>query len=141
MKAIFLVLLFSCVSSAAVIFTGIRLLSAGDMSDAEVDSDPVDMRIMINGSIQAKWTGAPVGNIKLQFANTILNNCGLAPQNCCKLVPSGDWLDYTGTSQAVSGVGQFGWNLLDAGYSCLRLAYIKTSGTGSLAVTFSGKGR
>lgn len=136
MKMLFLIL-FSSIAFGANYFPAI-IVTNGDMSTAEIDSIGMDMRQNLNGAIQAVYTGAPVGTIKLQFS-TDIQVPGCENQNTC-CPSSSTWNDYTGSSQAVAAAGRFAWNLLDAGYACLRLVYVKTSGTGSLNATFIGKG-
>lgn len=115
------------------LFLSSKIVTNGDMSSS-INSLPTDVSQMKNVSIQAVFTGAPVGSLKLQFSDGFV----LAPDDDCSSVTI--WTDYTGSSQAISAAGDFAYNLLDAGYRCLRFVYTRTSGSGILNVTFSGKG-
>lgn len=99
------------------------LLTAGDMSAATVTSSAENFNQAALGGIQAVWTGSPVGTLILQISNDNVT-----------------FSDYTGSSTAVSGAGDFMWNLLDIGYQWIRVKYTRVSGTGSLTVTLSYKG-
>ena len=99
-----------------------NLLEAGDMS-ASITSDAQQLNQMFLCSIQAVWTGAPNGSLKLQISNDNVN-----------------WTDYTGSSTSVSGSGDFMWNLSYTGYPWIRVVYTRVSGTGVLNVTVNGKG-
>lgn len=99
------------------------LLSAGDMSQATVTSNSQQLVQMAVASIQAVFTGSPVGTLKLQISNDNSN-----------------WTDYTNSSVSVTTSGNFLWNLVSVGFQYVRVVYTKSSGTGSLTVTVSGKG-
>jgi hypothetical protein len=73
--------------------------------------------------IQAVFTGTPDGTLKLQISNDDTN-----------------WTDYTGSSEAISGAGNFAWNIINIGFQYVRLVYTRSSSTGSLSATVSGKG-
>ncbi len=99
------------------------ILLAGDMSQATLTSSSVDMTEFAIGAIQAVYTGSPVGTFKLQISND-----------------NSTFSDYTGSSNAITVAGDFMWNLVDAGYSYVRLVYTKTSGTGSVTAKAVAKG-
>lgn len=107
-----------------------KLLTNGDMS-GNTNSPPQQLVQMQISSIQANFTGSPVGSLKLQITNDDPNIVGSS-----NVV----WSDYSGSSTAVSGSGNFLWNLLSNGYNFVRVVYTFISGTGSLSVTASGKG-
>lgn len=132
LKYILPLILFFSQSSYALRTMTIPLVTNGDMSTAEVDSAAIDFNQVLNASVSAIYTGSPVGTIELQWSNAVVANASL--------VPSSSWIVYTGSAQAVSGAGVFGWNLLDAGYRWIRLAYFKASGTGTLNATMTTKG-
>jgi|SRR5579859_1256123 len=106
------------------------LLAAGDMSTSEVDSTPLDLLGWKDADLQAVFTGAPVGNLKLQTSDDQVPNGALVA----------NWSDYTNSSTSVSAAGNFSWHLTSAGYRWVRAVYLKTSGTGALNVTFTRKG-
>lgn len=74
-------------------------------------------------SVQAVWTGSPVGTLSL-----LISNDGVT------------YSTYTGSSTAVSGAGDFVWNLASLGFNYVKVKYTRASGTGSLNITVSGKG-
>ena len=119
-------------------FDPITILSAGDMSQATVVSNGVDMNQMFGGSVQAVFTGSPVGTFTIEISNDVQ----VVPAGGGANLASGvtTWTTYTGSSQAISAAGDYCWILADSNYRFLRLKYTKTSGTGSVTATFSGKG-
>lgn len=130
MKTLLILLLFLSISAEAIItWDPMKIVSSGDMSTATVTSTPLDLTNSNQWAIQAVWTGSPVGTIKLQVSNDIIDSCANATH----------WSDYTQTIQSVSGAGDYLWNSWVANYHCLRLLYVKTSGTGSLNATYSRK--
>jgi hypothetical protein len=74
-------------------------------------------------SIQAHWTGAPVGSLELLISNDNIT-----------------YSVYTGSSTPVSGPGNFLWNCVAAGYNYVQLQYTFVSGTGVLNATINYKG-
>lgn len=120
-------------------FLPITIMNAVDMSTAGAQySNGVDLDFMALGAIQAVFTGSPVGTLKLQISTDNVPAPTLGSANMASNVVN--WSDYTGSSVAVTTSGNFVWNLSFIGYRWIRLAYTKTSGTGSLTVTASGKG-
>lgn len=111
-------------------FSPTIMLTGGDMSAATVSSLPMDCNQIGLAAIQAVWTGSPVGSIFLEISNDETNTQSAIV----------NWSTYTGSAQAVSGVGNFTWNLNWVGYRWIRVTYTKTSGTGTLGAIFSGKG-
>jgi hypothetical protein len=99
------------------------LMSAGDMSQATLTSGVLDISSMFACCIQAQWTGAPVGVLKLQVSND-----GIL------------WEDLSGAFTNISGAGHTTYNVVDMGYPKIRALYTKTSGTGSLSMTANAKG-
>lgn len=131
MKKLFLLILLASSFSFALRFTSAQVITNGDLSMTEIDSVGVDVNQLVNASFQSVFTGSPVGTMKLQFSDTLSYLC-----TDSRIV----WTDYTGSSTAISAAGTFAYNLIEAGYKCIRLVYLKTSGTGTLNTTFSGKG-
>ena len=118
-------------------FEPVTILSAGDMSTATLTSTGIDMNQIVLASIQAVYTGAPVGTLILEVSNDIIKINPTVANQSANVVT---WTTYTGSSVSVSAAGDFVWNLTDIGYRWLRMKYTKTSGTGSLTAVFSGKG-
>lgn len=99
----------------------------GDMSQATVTANPIsngagDARHDRWTAVVAAWTGSPVGTLQLYG--------------------SVDQLQYIpmGTAVAVSGAGNYGWDVVETGFQFFQLVYTKNSGSGTLAVSFGAKG-
>lgn len=103
---------------------------------ASINSIGVDLQQLNLNSIQAVFTGSPVGTLSIQVSND--NVAVAAGANPAANVVN--WSDYTGSSSAVSGAGNLTYNLTFAGYRWVRLVYTRSSGTGTLNATFTGKG-
>lgn len=79
-------------------------------------------------SIQAAWTGAPVGNFALQVSNDPITP---NPDTSLPTQPT-NWSTYTGTTVAAGGgAGNWLWQV-PAGFAFVQLIYTSTSGSGSL---------
>lgn len=90
---------------------------------------PVWLGHICNYSIQLVFTGSPVGAFKLQGSDDPGQaNGGQTPQ--AKGVTN--WTDITSSSQSVSAAGNIMWDVANAGYNWVRVAYTVTSGTGTL---------
>lgn len=109
----------------------LKIVTNGDMSQASVTSTAIDLTNAAQWSIQAVWSGAPVGTIKLQVSNMIIDSCAN--------VPSNQWSDYTLSIQPVTEAGDLLWNAWTSNFHCLRMVYLKTSGTGTINATYSRK--
>lgn len=92
-------------------FDPITILTAGDMSTATVVSNGIDMNQMFGGSIQAVFTGAPVGTLTLEISNDIVTQIPGGGANLASGVTT--WTTYTGSSQAISAAGDFTYILAD----------------------------
>ena len=84
-----------------------------------------------NYATQVVLTGSPVGVVKLQVS------CDLGNPNAS--FPNGDdnvtnWVDLSGATANISGAGTVLMNLVDSGYSWVRLVYTHTSGSGNITV-------
>jgi hypothetical protein len=99
-----------------------NLISNASMT-TNITSIPMPVTQGQIAAIQANWSGSPVGSLELLISN----------DNIIYSV-------YTGSSTAVSGAGNFLWNLLSCGFNWIQVQYTFTSGTGTLNVTTSYKG-
>lgn len=82
-----------------------------------------------NYSIQIVFTGSPVGAFKLQASDDPgMPDGSPSPQSTGVT----NWTDITNSSQSVSAAGNIMWDVQNAGYTWVRVAYTVTSGTGSL---------
>lgn len=122
-------MLMSCEVFASK-FTTVTILSACDMSTTACTATGVDLNQLNLASMQAVYTGSPVGTLKVQVSND-----NVPHQNQVT-----HWTDYTGSSVAISAAGNTLYNMSFVGYRWARLVYTKTSGTGSITATMSGKG-
>ena len=121
-------------------FAPVQLATNLSMTSS-TNSTGVDLNQTVAYSIQAVWAGAPVGSLFLQISNDIVP-VDPSSGNPVGSDPAGNvinWTTYTGSSTAVSGSGNFVWNVTDVGHRWVRVAYVPTSGTGSLSITYSGK--
>jgi hypothetical protein len=94
----------------------------------DITSPTVLLNSILLLSIQASWTGAPVGTLKLQASNDLENS------------PTQAWSDVAASSFNVNGAGDILYNLSEIGYCRMRLVYTRSSGSGTLRVTANGKG-
>lgn len=120
--------MFSISIQALVTWDPIQIITACDMSTTSCTSLSLDMTNSRDFAIQAVFSGAPVGTLKLQVSNDI-GDCANAT----------NWMDYTNTSQAVTSSGNFLWNVASGNYHCVRAVYTKTSGTGTLNAVYGRK--
>lgn len=96
----------------------------------------------LNGyAIVVSWpaTGTPVGTLKLQGSNDAWDEDSRIPGS--ETEESGaTWVDIAGSSTPLSGAaGTFSWNAADQNYQAVRVAYVRTSGTGTVTGIFRGK--
>lgn len=89
-----------------------------------IESSVIDTSRITSVVFYAKWTGSPVGSIKLQVSIDDVN-----------------YVDLPSSSQAVSGAGDFMWNVTDTNYDKIKVVYTFTSGSGTLNVQANGKGK
>lgn len=112
-------------------FDQFQIIKNGDMTQT-LYSIVLDSKFLAIGSIQAVFDGAPNGILKLQISNDF------APTNPTQTITN--WSDYTGSQVAVTGSGNWAWNIEPLGFRWLRLAYVPTSGTGTLNAIAVAKG-
>lgn len=99
-------------------------------------SSPVDANQYGLVDLQAVWTGAPVGTLYVQTSNDV-----------GQTLPDGtvggitNWTTYTGSATAAGGAaGDFAWHIWATGFKWVRLAYLFTSGSGTLNARVNQKG-
>lgn len=126
-------ILFLCLFSAQVfaavstIWAPQQIVSSGDMSGS-VSSTAVSLTNAYQYSVQATYTGSPVGSLELQVSNDI--------QDCASVT---NWSSIAASVQAISAAGSYMWNVINANYHCIRLVYTRTSGTGTLNAIYGSK--
>lgn len=125
-------------------FAPVNILTGCDMSTTSCTSIGLDMNQYFGGSIEAVFTGSPSGTFVVEVSSDNVQPCVVGQANCPSAPNPGgnvvNWVTYTGSSESISAAGNFLWNLTHAGYRWVRLVYTKSSGTGSLSATFTGKG-
>jgi hypothetical protein len=94
---------------------------------------------IVNGAIQAIFSGSPTGTIKLQIscdnvAVPLQANNNNPVENTDPAVNVVNWCDYSGSPQTISGAGIFIWNFFNPGYRWLRVVYTPSGGSGALTV-------
>ena len=126
-----------------------RALTIGSGLSMGVDavSQGVDLQYFYAHSIQAYWTGSPVGTFKLQVSNdtVVMDQEGIAmaggytvPTSMSSQVVN--WSDYTGTLSSTTVGSPVMWNSGQAAYRWVRVAYTAATASGTLTVNFFGKG-
>jgi len=98
------------------------LVDAGSMA-GNITSSSQQLTNIFGYSVQAVYTGSPVGTIKLQAS-----------------LDRTTWNDVSNSSTAISAAGSTLWNISDVQYPYLRVVYTRDSGSGVLTVKFFGKG-
>lgn len=107
-----------------------------------VNSIGIDINQQAAVSVQAVFTGAPVGSFELQASNDIV------PQAASSGNPVGPnpganvttWTTLTCSVTPIVAAGDYMWNIPTAGYRWIRLHYTAISGTGTLNATLDSKG-
>ena len=117
------------------------LLTHGSMS-GNLFSNTIDLQQDWVYSLQAIYSGSPLGTLKLQVSTD--NVPSLQQYSGADVQPVVvNWTDYTGSLSSTSvvvGTTSFLWNCLYPGYRWVRVAYVASSGFGDLTVQFFGKG-
>jgi hypothetical protein len=91
---------------------------------ASTQTSAIDVTRLIYASIAIDWTGTPTGTIQLQAKNG-----------------DSSWIDITGQSQALAGSsGAVMFSLTILPWEQIRLAYARTSGTGTITANLIAKG-
>ena len=100
------------------------LNATGVTASATSEEQPLDFTY--GYAIYASWTeevASLAGNIKIQAS-----------------VDGTNWVDVPTTQEAVSGSGDFMWNITDAFYNKLRVILTVTSGTAGVTARINAKG-
>lgn len=101
-------------------------LTFDDLTSASMDSDIVGDTIFSpcqSLAIQAVFTGAPSGTLKIQYSLDKIN-----------------WSDLPNSSEGVTGAGNHIWDISHLAVLYARLVYKKTTGSGILTAKAYGKG-
>jgi len=118
--------------------TPIPLVAAASMG-ADVYTNGIWLRNMNLYSIQAVWTGSPVGSIQLEISDdpVPLVSSPLTANPAANVV---NWSLFSGTNIVVTGAGSYFWRVGSVSELWVRCHYIYTSGSGSLLVQAMIKG-
>jgi hypothetical protein len=108
------------------------ILTAGNMA-LTLHSLVVDLGAVGLGSIQAVFTGSPVGSLFLELSDDIVPP-GADPNSVIT-----NWTTYTGSAYAVTAAGNYVFNISNMGYKWLRMTYVPSSGSGSLSAIAAAK--
>lgn len=119
---------------AANFYENVAIVTSGSMGASSVTSSAFDAKLCDNVSVAAVWGtgGSPVGTFKMQVSNDSAVRAASAV--------STSWIDYSGSSQAISADGNFGWSFPSFGYRLIRLVYTRTSGGATLNANVFCKG-
>lgn len=99
-----------------------KIITNGDMT-SNITSSVVDMSRTDGYSVYAKWTGSPVGTLKIQASLDGIN-----------------YIDYPGSATAINGSGDAMYEITTAFYDKVQIVYTFSSGSGTLNVQINGKG-
>lgn len=110
----------------------LTITSSGDMAQATLSSDPINLDQKYGFSIQVMFTDAPVGTLKIQ------GSCDLGTNGIGSGVTN--WSDIPGQTIAVAAAGNGMFSVDATYYKWARLFYTKTSGTGALTARMNSKG-
>lgn len=111
------------------------IITAGDMSQASLTSTIVNIQYLDNICISFVFSGSPVGTFSIEGSNTY----NQTPEGSITSV--GTWTPIVLNPVAIAA-GTSGSVLLDLNqlsFPWIRAIYTKTSGTGTLTATISGK--
>jgi hypothetical protein len=107
------------------------IITNGDMT-SDITSTPIYLEQESLLSIQAVWTGTPVGNFKIQTSDDFytIDQASLVTH----------WTDYTGSTQAAGGAaGNVTWRIADAGDRWYRVVYTAGSSSGTVNARYQAK--
>lgn len=105
---------------------------------ASATSNAIQLDQEMMYSVQAVWTGSPVGDFTLEICDDAGTQVDPSTGQPTGLV---NWCTYTGSTVAAGGdVGKFVWNIWSAPARWFRLVYTRTSGTGTVNARVNEKG-
>lgn len=87
-------------------------------------------------SIQAIFTGSPVGTVKLQGSSDVAPDANFSAANFSVI----NWTDISGSSQSISSAGNVAWDISRTGFSWIRVVYTSSSGAGTITAQIFTKG-
>jgi len=99
---------------------------------SNINMKPFYLGHICNFSVQLVFTGAPVGQFKLQLSND--PGQPSAAGDSQKYVGVDNWTDIAGSQQAISAAGNHAYQFENAGFTWCRVVYTATSGSGTITV-------
>jgi hypothetical protein len=117
------------------------LLKNGDLSQA-IATQGIDFSQLGMISIQAVYTGAPVGDLSIQVSDDVVPVGALGTgTNVDPAANVVNWTTIQETTVTLSAAGSFNWRDCAASYHWIRVIFTPSTGsTGSLLVSVTGKG-
>lgn len=106
-----------------------NIIVAGDMS-ADIESSPILLDQIFGFAMQAVYSGAPDGVLKIQVSCDITNYAD-------QIV---NWDDLASSSVTITSDGITTYNVDAQYYKWVKIVYIFSTGTGVLNVTYNSKG-
>ena len=97
------------------------VLTNGNMS-SNLQSEVIDTSRVDSVVFYAKFTGSPVGTLKVQVS-----------------INDADYVDLPDSSVSVTEAGDFMWNIVDTNYDKIKVIYVATSGSGILNIQANTK--
>jgi hypothetical protein len=107
------------------------LLNKTPITAANYTSQGYYIGRVVNYAVQVVFTGSPTGTLKLQVSCDVGNPNASLPYSDDSVI---NWVDLPGTSTSITAAGTSFFNLVDAGYSWVRVVYTHTSGTAQITV-------
>jgi hypothetical protein len=110
--------------------SNVQIITNGDMTTT-INSSVTNLDEIVSYSVQAIFTGSPLGTLQLQGSNDV------------PIIDSAvvNWTIITPSISAVSGAGSYLINVEFPAYSWVRLQYVPTSGSGTLNARIDTKRR
>lgn len=102
----------------------VQIITDGDMS-ATIYSKVIDVRNLKTGSVQAVWTGNPIGRLTIESSNDGAN-----------------FSEVQDSGESLSGItgNNFMYSISEIGYHYIRFVYSQASGSGTLNAFMVVKG-
>lgn len=111
-----------------------KIQLAASLVDANAGTE-INLSAEGSGAHTAVVQDTITGTLKLQISNNAFNgNVNNNPD------ANAVWVDYTSSSQAVSGAGSVAWNVADVYFKAVRVVWTRTAGTGTISTILHAKG-
>lgn len=119
-------------------FNPFQLVSSGVLG-VNYTSSVVDLQQVWVFSLQASWTGSPIGEFKLQASNDIIP---VINNQDYPVTPPVVWTTISGSVNSTTALSSasYVWNIDSPAYRWVRLSYVASTATGVLIVNGLCKG-